>query len=178
MAAPMVNSSSFQPIRHGSVHHDGKYGARPHAASHRQHSRPRTQRPPEKQPRLGLWSAVVMAAVSVAVLVWLALQGPRDSAGATELVEQMVAAVNSNDGATQHVLGGRLYTRREAGQVVVVADGLGQKECVQAGWALVKRGLVRVNGVAPQRVSAAVLAEMCAKADDTSKLEWLPKTPE
>lgn len=176
MAARSINSPAFQSTRHGSAFHDGQGAGHARAASPR--PRPRVQRPPERQPRLGLWSAVVMAVASVAVLGWLAAQGPRDSAGAQELVEQMTAAANNPNDVTQHVLGGRLYTRREAGQIVVVAEGLGQKDCVQAGWALVKRGVVRVNDLTPLRVSAAVLAEMCAKSEDTSKLEWLPKPAE
>ena len=50
----------------------------------------------------------------------------------------------------------------------VLADGGG------VAWGLVRLGRVAVNGVTPMRVSAAILADLCASAGENATISWIP----
>ena len=44
-----------------------------------------------------------------------------------------------------------------------------------AAWELYRTGTISVNGVTPQRVSAAVLVDLCNQGE-TATIIWYPKT--
>ena len=56
----------------------------------------------------------------------------------------------------------------------MTVEGVRPNECVSAGWDLVSKGVLTVNGVTPARVSAAKLNELCHN-EDTATLAWVPK---
>lgn len=169
----MMAHSTIQPPHHAGA----PLGHRPHGSHlpHRNGHHPHGVRHPKKRHGYLLWLAALAALVMTGLVAWALAQGAAKDEAVVQLVDQMKLAADGKLGPTHHVLGGRLYAKRDGDQVTVVAGGLPQKDCVQAGWALVKRGMITINGVTPQRVSAAVLAELCAKREDDSKLEWTPK---
>jgi hypothetical protein len=166
-------------ITHNGAH---AFKATPHGSghpSHHPHGHPKRHGQPRHEKHTGRWVALATLAIIVggALALTFANQSTKHDP-VTALAEQMTMASDGLSEPTRHAFGGRLYTKRDGDQVIVVANGLPQKECVQLGWALMKRGVLTVNGVTPQRISAAILADLCAKADDGSKLEWAPKTAE
>lgn len=169
MAAHSRSIHAFPTPRHGGPDSDRRTAPRqPH---HSPHPKPH---PPEKH--VGwMWLAGSAALLVGVLLTWGIIMATGRNPTVVDLVDQMVASAEGRIGPTHHVLGGRLYAKRDGDQVTVVASGLPQKDCVQAGWVLMRRGIITINGVTPQRVSAAVLADLCAKGEDSSKLEWVPK---
>ena len=61
-------------------------------------------------------------------------------------------------------------------RISVVAKGVSPRDCVSAGWVLVRKGALSINGITPQRVSSAALTELCNQ-DDTASLRWVPRGP-
>lgn len=172
MAAHPSSIHSFQSPHHGAPTGRDGYGGHS-AQSHRRRRPP--QQPQEKGH--GHWLLLLLAVTVAAagLALWAFVYGLDKRDAVIDLVDQMKASAEGTIGPIHHVLGGRLYARREGGQVTVVVSDLRQKDCVQAGWVLMRRGIISINGMTPQRVSAAVLADLCAQGDDASKLEWSPK---
>ena len=88
-------------------------------------------------------------------------------------VKQIEGAIHGTAPA-HHVFGGRLRVANFDHRDVVVAEEVPAKACVSGGWELVQRGSLSINGVTPQRVSAALLAEMCS-TEGGATLIWSPK---
>lgn len=61
------------------------------------------------------------------------------------------------------------------GRPFAVIDRVQPKVCVMAAWELYRTGTVTVNGVTPQRVSAAVLVDLCNQGESAT-LMWTPKS--
>ncbi len=89
------------------------------------------------------------------------------------LVAQIEAAAHGNVPAA-NIFGGSLRAMVQGGRTVVTVDGIPPGECVLSGFDLVRKGLLTVNGVTPNRVSAAKLNELCHD-EDTATLIWSPK---
>lgn len=139
------------------------------AASHpRRHPQPAA---PEQSRRSAL---VMMAALLIILAIGLAvgLRGHSDQT-VRPLVAQMEAATRGNVPAV-NIFGGGLKAAVQGGRTVVTVDGIPPGECVSAGWDLVHKGLLTVNGVTPNRVSAAKLNDICHEGD-TATLIWSPK---
>ena len=90
------------------------------------------------------------------------------------LLDQMKLAVKGHAPET-HVFGGALRVVRKGSEVSVVAEGVPQKPCVNSSWKLSSNGKIEINGVAPQRVTASGLAELCALAEGDATIIWTPK---
>ena len=56
----------------------------------------------------------------------------------------------------------------------VMADKVPPKVCVLASWELSRTGTVTVNGATPQRVSAAILVDLCNQGGAATIL-WTPQ---
>jgi hypothetical protein len=107
--------------------------------------------------RLIVWEwAIVLALLSGLGITVLAIsQGPDAKGDAALLVAQMKAAA--------------------PGRPFVTADKVSPKVCVLASWELSRIGTISVNGVAPPRVSAAILVDLCNQSE-TATILWSPKT--
>lgn len=104
--------------------------------------------------------------------LWMMLGGderPADSADL--LLEQMQAAGQGANVPAFHALGGQLRTVMGNGRINVIASDVPASQCVKVGWRLAKTGTVIVNGVLPQRLSAAKLTELC---EGGATLTWVP----
>lgn len=175
MATSHSSTDAFRHGQHGHGGRDGHSHAHPEPHPHPHPHHPRRRRRPKSHAILWLTLSITLVLVGLvaAGIIWRVTDNQ-----AALLVEDMLVAAERNGGPTRHALGGRLYTKREGDHVTVVALDLSQKDCVQAGWALVKRGIVTINTITPQRVSAAVLADLCAKGEESARLEWSPRAPE
>jgi hypothetical protein len=133
---------------------------------------------PHKRPR-HLWAVIAMSAALVLGGVVVFAIGHRSGApaahgGSSELlVEQMRDAAHGTV-TSPHAFGGELTVDRSQGLTVVARD-VPPKVCVEVGWRLVKSGLLTVNGMFSQRLSAARLSEMCNDGDAGATISWSPR---
>ncbi|MFD2233972.1 hypothetical protein [Phaeospirillum tilakii] len=120
------------------------------------------------------------ATLLAAATVWLLIRadhGVPSAAGAEQFLDHMVAAAGgvapppSPGGPVFHV------ERKSNGQIVVTAERVPPGPCVSAGWKLVRRGMLSINGITPTRVSAARLADLCNQSDSATVV-WIPRPPE
>jgi hypothetical protein len=93
---------------------------------------------------------------------------------ASRLVRQMELAANGVAPAS-HVFGGALRVDAKNGGLVITADAVPHEPCVHAGWALVRKGRVAINGAMPRRVSAAILTELCGREEKGTTITWFPE---
>ncbi|MBF0394059.1 MAG: hypothetical protein HQL38_15380 [Alphaproteobacteria bacterium] len=121
--------------------------------------------------------AAILGGVAIgAAALWLlaSMNGPagKPEPSPEALLKQMREAATGSVEAP-HIFGGAL--RFDPNEGVVVAEQVPQKACVQVGWSLVRGGVLTVNGVTPQRVSAALLADLCSRNPAGATLEWAPR---
>ncbi|MBF0306279.1 MAG: hypothetical protein HQL41_11585 [Alphaproteobacteria bacterium] len=129
---------------------------------------------PHKRFPWGRLIAAVLGGVAIgAAALWLlaSMNGPagKPEPSPEALLKQMREAA-AGGVESPHIFGGAL--RFDPNEGVVVAELVPQKACVQAGWSLVRGGVLTVNGVTPQRVSAALLADLCSRNPAGATLEW------
>lgn len=127
--------------------------------------------PPKKHSHGILIAGLLAAACAGAAALWLWLPGASAPDPAETLLDQMHAAA-AGTVAPAHAFGGPLSVLRANGRNTVIAADLPSKACVQVGWRLAREGTIIVDGVLPQRLSAAKLSELCA--GDGATLTWVP----
>lgn len=128
--------------------------------------------PPHKSHPVWLGAGLAAMVLGGGIAIWLLLGrdgGEVDSADM--LLAQMQAAAAGANAPAFHALGGQLRTMQGNGRINVVASDVPATQCVKAGWRLAKLGTVIVNGVLPQRLSAAKLSELC---EGGATLTWIP----
>ena len=147
-------------------------GRHPHTHAHP----PAHHHAPAKAPhRRGLAIALGLgaaAAAAAALAAWL-LMSPKGGAqpSGEQLIDQLRMAATGTI-PNPHVFGGALTVTRGGSRAKVTAEAVPAKICVQIGWQLAKEGTVAVNGVTPQRISAARLAELCSMNGETATIVW------
>jgi len=115
--------------------------------------------------------------VMIGALLWfMALRpaAPPIKAEPALLVEQIVAAVQGEVPAT-HVFGGVLRRATRGDLPVVIAEAVPPRACAAAGWALVRKGLLTINGITPSRPSAARITDLCNHGEGDATIQWMPK---
>lgn len=117
----------------------------------------KARRSTKRLSRLILWEwGIVLALLSgLGITILVISHGPDPKGDAEALAARMRAA------AVGHPYG--------------VIDKVPPKVCVLASWELSRTGIISVNGVTPQRVSAAVLVDLCNQGE-TAYLSWYPKS--
>lgn len=135
----------------------------------------RAHRPPPPPKRSWLPVLVLLAVIGGGLAITLFVWSDTRSTEKSErpLVAQMEAAAKGSAPAT-NIFGGALSVSQQGGHPVVTVAGVPPGECVSAGWDLVRKGLLTVNGATPNRVSAAILNELCHQ-EDSATLVWIPK---
>ena len=156
-----------------------------HTVAHVPHSHPAHPAHPKQGRRRGssgrlrrliVWEwAVVLGLLSgLGIALMLLSRGPDPRHEADAVVAQMKAALMGRP------LGEALFDSYPvvsgAGrETMVTMSGIPPKVCVLASWDLYRLGTITVNGVTPQRVSAAKLVELCNDATPATII-WTPKT--
>ncbi|MDK9719696.1 MAG: hypothetical protein OEL53_00785 [Rhodospirillales bacterium] len=93
---------------------------------------------------------------------------PTPEALVTQMEDTLISAAPA-----KNIYGGMIFSDHGNPPSVTVA-GIPNKACVSAGWRLARTGVVTINGVMPERISAAILAEICNQGDGNA-LSWSPK---
>jgi len=115
--------------------------------------------------------------VMVGGLLWVMALRPAPPpvmAEPARLVEQMIA-VSQGEVLPIHVFGGPLRLTMRGSLPVVVAEAVPPRACAAAGWALVRKGLLTINGITPSRASAARITDLCNHAEGDATIQWMPK---
>jgi hypothetical protein len=97
-----------------------------------------------------------------------------DSSDAGKFARQMMDAAKGG-GPDTHMFGGSLKVVSLGGRPVVVAEKVPPSICAAAGWALVRGGVLSINGVTPNRISAGKITELCNSEDGDASIMWSPK---
>ena len=87
---------------------------------------------------------------------------------------EMIKAAETSESATSH-FGGAIKVQFVDGHAEIVAQDVPAPVCAAAGWDLMHKGTLTVNGVTPKRVSPAIISELCHEAGDTVTVQWEPK---
>ena len=131
----------------------------------------------EKRKLAGRIAAMGLLAVGAAIGAWLFWQGKGPRHTAAELVREMSDAA-SGAVIPVHVFGGQLTVTKDGATIVVVADKVPADVCVSASWVLIRKGVVAIDGTAPQRVTASQLSDLCHENDAGATLSWSSKLAE
>ena len=100
--------------------------------------------------------------------------GGTDSSEAGKFARQIMDAPQGN-GPDTHMFGGSLKVVLLGGRPVVVAEKVPPAICAASGWTLVRGGVLSINGVTPNRVSAGKITELCNSEDGDASIMWSPK---
>lgn len=119
------------------------------------------------------WGVVLALLSGLAITLIAMSHGPDPRREADALVSQMKAALAGRP------LGAPLFDTLPSvsgggREILVTMTNIPPKVCVLASWDLYRLGTVTVNGVTPQRVSAARLVDLCNEATPATII-WMPK---
>ena len=118
------------------------------------------------------WAALGVATGGAVIGALILLRGGSGEPG-EDFMRRMDAAALGTPMANR--VGGPLIRVDHAdGGVTVIASGVAPSDCVRAGWQMVRRGVLTINGTTPPRVSAAILTELCYQADG-AEVRWAPR---
>ena len=130
--------------------------------------------PPRRRSRAVPVGLALAAAVGAGLLVWHGLSTHRRPQPEDVLLEQFHQAA-AGTVESPHAFGGALTVEKANGRINVTAAALPSNACVQVGWQFAREGTVIINGVLPQRISGARLAELCALEPKGATLVWAPQ---
>ena len=74
----------------------------------------------------------------------------------------------------QNSFGGGLWRIEREGRTAIIASAVPNKACVYTSWRLMRSGHVAIDGIYPNRNTAAKLIELCNRKDQHSTLTWYP----
>lgn len=100
--------------------------------------------------------------------------GGVDSSEAGKFARQVMDAAKGA-GPDTHLFGGSLRVVSLGGRPVVVAERVPPSICAASGWTLVRGGVLSINGVTPNRISAGKITELCNSEDGDASIMWTPK---
>ncbi len=136
---------------------------------------PRRRRAPPRKSRLAPWLIAFAVVVCVFGALWLQHERTPRSDDHKVFIAELQRALAGHD-AERYSFGGTVEVETSGGRKIVIARGVPQAVCVEAGWELVRMGTISVNGVTPARVSAGRLAELCSREPGGAIIEWMPKS--
>jgi len=144
------------------------------SAARRRHARLRTQR------RIRRLALILVGITTCALVAWFVVRPPQNAAPPSIAVEsgdqffELMHTAASGAPPPPTASGIVFHVEYKNGQAVVTADNVPSSPCVSAGWKLVRRGMLSINGTTPIRVSAARLAELCNQSG-AARVVWVPR---
>ena len=160
-------ATAQHPTGHPAAHHPP---AHPHAEPpHKAHPHPPVVK------KKSHWLVYTLLAATILGIggVFFAMRSSGPTKPTPEALVQQIEDTAISAAPPTNVYGGMIFSDHGSPPSVTVA-GIPNKACVSAGWRLARSGLVTINGVMPERVSAAILAELCNQGD-ANALSWSPK---
>ena len=118
----------------------------------------------------------IMTALGMAALM-MRPKGQPAAATPEAFIDQMERAAEGGAVGT-NLFGGAMVVERRGNRVTITASSVPPNVCVAAGWALVRKGVLTINGTTPLRVSGARLSELCNQDSTSATLAWAPKATE
>jgi len=117
------------------------------------------------------WGAAAFGAGIVAAIA-AGLFGTRALDDASLMQRMEAAAFNRVQNPV--AAGPEVWAERSDDSIIVHAKGVVPRDCVSAGWQLARKGVLSINGTTPQRVSSAILTELCNQ-DVVAEIRWVPR---
>jgi hypothetical protein len=165
---PHAAASSLHPARPTiPPHGHAPAPAHPHAPA------APTKKPaqPEKKGHGLLYTLLTLTVIGLGGVFWtMRAKGPAEPTPEALVTQMEDTALSA--APTKNIYGGMIFSDHGNPPSVTVA-GVPNKACVSAAWRLARTGLVTINGVMPERVSAAILAEICNQGD-ANAISWTP----
>jgi len=116
------------------------------------------------------WGGLAIVAALAGAGVWeVQGGGPGPAASAPVALAARMKAVSEGASVAGIEAGGGKEGK------AIVARHVPHKECVASAWTLARTGVVVIDGVFSQRLSAGKLADLCADGASGSTLEWYPR---
>ncbi len=130
--------------------------------------------PPAKKSHAVLYSLLALAVLAAAGGTWWAMKarGPAEPTPEALVLQIEDTAISSAPKA--NIYGGMIFSDH-GNPASVTVGGIPNQACVSAGWRLARSGIVTINGIMPQRISAAILTELCNQ-ENANALSWTAKT--
>ena len=124
----------------------------------------------------GVFAAVLGMAAIGGAGIWQGMHTDRSSAfsEAKSFTEQVFSVAGGAEDMPNR-FGGHVTRHVKEGRVNVVADKVPARVCAAAGWELVHKGTLTVDGVTPRRVSSAIITELCYGGEGAVTINWEPK---
>lgn len=119
------------------------------------------------------WGIVVALLAGLAGTLLFLTHGPDPRHQADALVAEMKSVLAGHKPG-EILFGGHPVVSGGGREIAVTMSRVPPKVCVLAAWDLYRLGGISVNGVTPQRVSAARLVELCNDGE-TATIVWSPK---
>lgn len=146
----------------------------PHPAAPHPHAQPskKNQPPMKKKSHAWLYVLLALTVLGLAGVFWsMRSKGPAEPT--PEALVQQIEDTALSAAPKANVYGGMIHSDHGSPPSITVA-GIPSQACVSAGWRLARSGIVTINGTMPQRISAAILSELCTQ-DSGNTLTWSPK---
>ncbi len=130
------------------------------------------------------WVAMAAGAAALTMVSWLLTQwSGGTSTESTTLADarmftSQVLDAASDSGEVRHLFGGQIKVVESGGRIVVVAENIPPRVCGASGWTLARKGLLTINGITPNRLSRAIVIDLCGREGGGANLMWIPKTVE
>jgi hypothetical protein len=123
-----------------------------------------------------LWTilAVVVLAILIGALIeWKSRRTDTlDPNDIVKFVEQITETAQGK--ALANPAYGTVELSSMNGMPVVIARGVPPRLCAASGMRLVRKGVLGINGETPQRISSAIITELCYKNEGAATLMWSP----
>lgn len=121
----------------------------------------------------GLLYGLLVAAAAASAIGYFMLRGAGPAQPTPEALVQQIEDTAISAAPSTNIYGGSISADRGSPATVTVG-GIPNKVCVSAAWRLARSGVVTINGATPERISAALLAEICNQAD-ANTISWMSK---